>query len=253
MLGLGVFTLLSGGVAVFSSILVISMANTWLHALGSRNSLKEHLRELAQLRNRDCRGCCRHCCSGSCRGTLDNLRGLAIAAICLGLLELLGYVVGFSALGMALTELKKQDFGGDYVATKLFSCYSGASQYCFLDYSPSFSTYSFSIPCYTGLTSSYCQVYLPDSITSYDRFYYLNEQWAAYSSKILGAGRWLFYAVGNTAIAAPLNIAWGVLTLQLMGLLTATAQPSAASGESTSLLSKGAASAPVFMSGDGRA
>ena len=103
MVGLGVFTLLSGGVSVVSSVLVIAMGAQWLAATAARGVLSSHVEELAQLREKDCVGCCRHCCSGMCRGVFDNIRGLAIAAIVFGVFELIGYVAPFGVLGDALT------------------------------------------------------------------------------------------------------------------------------------------------------
>ena len=87
-----------------SSALVIALAATWLRALHSRGSLADALDELALLSDKDCRGCCRNCCSGACRGALDNVRGLAIAAIVFGILELMTYVVWFSLLGVLIGD-----------------------------------------------------------------------------------------------------------------------------------------------------
>jgi hypothetical protein len=81
----------------------------------------------------------------------------------------------------------------------------------------------------------------PSTIYSNNYYYYD----FGYSS-VNSVGRWLFYAVGHTAVAAPLNIAWGALTLNLIGALTILANGSPA-GESTALLYK--AAAPVFMVG----
>jgi len=87
MISMGIYTLLSGGVNIVSSIMVVAMGYQWLCAAASRGSLQTHLNELALLSDKDCRGCCRNCCSGMCRGTFDNIRGLAVAAITFGFLE----------------------------------------------------------------------------------------------------------------------------------------------------------------------
>ena len=108
-----------------SSVLVIAMAATWLRALHSRGSLADALEELAQLSDKDCSGCCHNCCSGTCRGVLDNVRGLAIAAIVFGILELLTYVVVFSSLGINLFYSYEN---------RAFSCsYSGKGSYGYQD------------------------------------------------------------------------------------------------------------------------
>jgi len=246
MLGMGIFALLSGGVCGISSSLVIAMAHQLLRATAARGALQEHLSELALLRDKDCRGCCRNCCSGMCRGTLDNARGLAIAAITFGVLELMGFVSALSLLGWSFTYSYSNRYQNSYYSyysvssTRQFSCYAGSSNYCTISYYPTFLYQSYSFQCYAG-GSSYCYATLPDTI--YDR-----DSYTSYDYELAEIGRWLFYAVGNTAIAAPLNIAWGALTLNLIGVLTIAGRDSeSAAGESTALLSR--AAVPVFMSG----
>ena len=155
MVAMGMFTLFSGGITVLSSIMVIALGYQWLCATASRGSLQTHLNELALLSSKDCRGCCRSCCSGMCRGTFDNIRGLAIAAITLGVLELVIYVFTFSIMGVLYTGY------------------------------------------YSGMNSG--------------------GRYIIYYASI---GRWLLYIVGHTAVAAPLNIAWGAISLNLIGTLT---------------------------------
>ena len=242
MLGMGVFALLSGGVCVISSSLVIAMAHQLLRATSARGSIQEHLSELALLREKDCRGCCRNCCSGMCRGTLDNARGLAIAAITFGVLELLGYVSSFGFVGWSFT--RGSSYSGYYYnyynvrSVRQFSCYAGSSDYCTISYYPNFLYQSYSFQCYAG-GASYCYATLPDTI--YDNSF------SSYDDEIVAVGRWLFYAVGNTAIAAPLNVAWGALTLNLIGVLTIARGCESAAGETTALLPR--AAVPVFVSG----
>lgn len=255
MLGMGIFALLSGGVCAISSSLVIAMAHQLLRATSARGALQEHLSELALLRDKDCRGCCRNCCSGMCRGTLDNARGLAIAAITFGVLELVSYVSAFGVLGWLFTDFYSyyypdSSYGSYYNVrtTRQFSCYSGSSGSCTINYYPTFLYQSYSFQCATGLGATTCYATLPDTI--YDRtsnaYYY-----SSYNRELAEIGRWLFYAVGNTAIAAPLNIAWGALTLNLIGVLTIAGRDSESSaGESTALLPR--AAVPVFMSGAGK-
>ena len=253
MLSMGIFTLLSGGVTIISSILVIACGYQWLCAAASRGSLQSHLDELALLRDRDCRGCCRNCCSGMCRGVFDNIRGLAIAAITIAVFELISYVTAFSLLGYIFTGYGYgYGYYGDFYTvrnTRQFGCYtSSSSTFCQIDYRPSYlsSYYPYSIPCYAGSTSTYCSVILPDTIypsgypSGYPSYYS-----SSYYNDLADIGRWLMYAVGNTAIAAPLNIMWGAITLQLVGALTIGTNGAGAAGESTALLSKGAV--PVFM------
>jgi hypothetical protein len=246
MVAMGIYTLLSGGVNVVSSIMVIAMGYQWLCAAASRGSIQKHLNELALLNDKDCRGCCRNCCSGMCRGIFDNIRGLAVAAITFGVVELLIYSVSFSLLGLFYTY----GYYGDQ-QTSQFQCYAGGSSYCYIDYRPSFQSRSYSIPCYT-FGSYYCYLTLPVS-DGYSSSYDSNYDYGA-------VGRWLFYAVGHTAVAAPLNIAWGAITLNLIGSLTlatgaAVAGDSqaneASSGDTVPLLARG--TAPTFMVGYGKA
>jgi hypothetical protein len=247
MLAMGIFALLSGGVCAISSSLVIAMAHQLLRATSARGSLQEHLSELALLRDKDCRGCCRNCCSGMCRGLLDNARGLAIAAITFGVLELLIYVIYFGVLGWLFTDFYypySQSSRYDVVSTREFSCYAGSNDYCTISYHPTFLYQYYSFQCYAG-GASYCYATLPDTI------YNNNNAYTFYDGALAAIGRWLLYAVGNTAIAAPLNVAWGALTLNLIGVLTiAGAGSEYAAGETTALLSRVAV--PVFMSGAGK-
>jgi len=103
MLSMGIFTLLSGGLNVISSALIIALGQQWLQATSLGSSLKEHLDELQLLSDKDCRGCCRFCCSGQCRGVLDNIRGLAISAITFGVIELVFYMPYLSIMGVIFT------------------------------------------------------------------------------------------------------------------------------------------------------
>ena len=182
-----------------------------------------------------------------CRGTLDNARGLAIAAITFGVLELVSYVSAFGLLGWSFTYFYSNSYSYysyyyNVRSTRQFSCYAGSSNYCTISYYPTFLYQSYSFQCYAG-GSSYCYATLPDTI--YDRGSY-----TSYDNELAEIGRWLFYAVGNTAIAAPLNIAWGALTLNLIGVLTIAGAGSESAGESTALLPR--AAVPVFMSGAGK-
>jgi hypothetical protein len=233
MLCMGIFTLLSGGVSVVSSSLVIAMGIQWLTAVASPGSLVTHLEALSLLREKDCRGCCRNCCSGMCRGTFDNIRGLAIAAITFGVFELLTYVISFSFLGLGLAFTSSITDYYKVSTNRELSCYAGSSKYCTIYYNPRFlggSSGYYSFNCYTFSSSGYCYATLPDTL---------------YPTNDNSIGSWLFYAVGHTAVAAPLNIAWGALTLKLIDALTIMANESA--GESTALLPK--AAVPVFRVG----
>ena len=117
------------------------------------------------------------------------------------------------------------------------------TRYCTIYYNPSYLSYSnsYSFPCYAGVGST-CYVSLPDSITPSNNYNYYN-----YSFADAMIGKWLFYAVGHTIVAAALNIAWGAITLNLIGVLTVKEAPV---GESTALLSRNIAPsflAPTFI------
>jgi hypothetical protein len=190
VMSMGIFTLLSGGVNVISSCLVITLGQQWLEATSTRlrTSLSDHLDELQLLSGKDCRGCCRHCCSGQCRGVFDNIRGLAIAAITFGVLEMIALMPTLAILGNEFT----------------------------LQYG-------------VAITQS---PYYP-----YNSYVTCNPQ------ADLGIGQWLFFALGHNTLAAPLNIAWGAITLNFIAVLTSK---SASSTESTSLL-KGEVKPIAFM------
>ena len=235
MLSLGIYTMCSGGVVIVSSIMVIALGFLWLKASVSPGSLQTNIDELVK---NDSRRCCRHCCSGMCRNVFDNIRGLAISAITIGCFELIIFVVFLTLPGNSLSDYFFQgctNANYPYVDqynvqyNKQFSCYTGSSRnYCTIYYNPSFLYYyysSYSIPCYAGSTNSDCYANLPDTITSRctPRFDKTN----------LPLVKWLFYAVGNSAIAAPLNIAFGAISLQLIDALTLQIN----TGESTALLS----------------
>jgi len=136
--------------------------------------------------------------------------------------------------------------------TRVFSCYAGSNQYCTISYYPTFLYQSYSIPCFS-YGNSYCYVTLPGTI------YPNNNYYPYFYSDYVAIGRWLFYAVGHTAVAAPLNIAWGAITLNLIGTLTITtsavfADDSRAKevnlGENGPVLAKG--TVPTFLVGYGR-
>ena len=145
-----------------------------LCAAASRGSLQTHLNELALLIDKDCRGCCRNCCSGMFRGTFDNIRGLAVAAITFGFLELLIYVVTFSLLGWSFTYFGNYNsYYSNYYNvqnTRVFSCYAGSNRYCTISYYPTFLYQSYSIPCFS-YGNSYCYVTLPDTIYPNNYYY----------------------------------------------------------------------------------
>lgn len=275
MLGMGIFTLLSGGVNVVSSVLVISLGASWLGALHARGSLADELAELAMLSDKDCRGCCRHCCSGTCRGKLDNVRGLAVAAIVFGVFELIVYSGWLSTVALLVSEnyyytstsytcpYSSYVKTSDSVSTSSFSCNTGPSTFCNINYSPSFYYSTITIPCYAGTTNTVCRVYLPNSI------YYSGTCFGSVSNYVYqyadSLASWLFYAVGHTAMAAPLNIAWGAITLQILAVLTLASRGklSARANEATPLIHSAlshsylnafdsqlaARSAPTFMAG----
>jgi hypothetical protein len=234
MLSIGIYTMLSGGVVIVSSTLIIALGSLWLKALVSPGSLQTNIDELAK---KDSRGCCRHCCSGMCRSVFDNIRGLAISAITIGCFEFIIFVVFFTLQANYFSEYFFYGCTGgncyncyqyNLQNTRQFSCYTGNSDdYCYIYYNPSFlySYNSYSIPCYAGSTRSYCYVTLPDTITPRCGS-------AVFDKSNLPLVKWLFYAVGNTAIAAPLNIAFGAISLQLIDALTIQIH----TGESTALL-----------------
>jgi hypothetical protein len=276
VVGMGIFTLLSGGVNVISSILVISLGASWLRALHARDSLPDELAKLAKQSDKDCRGCCHHCCSGTCRGTLDNVRGLAVAAIVFGVLELIAYAGWFPALALLISEnyyyistlyscsYSSSVSSSDTVYKSYFSCNTGASIFCTINYNPDFLYSSISIPCYAGTTSTLCRVSLPSSIYYYGKCNgYVSNYVSQYADPLAS---WLFYAVGHTTMAAPLNIAWGVITLQILAVLTLATRgklSSARANEATPLIYSAQAhpylkpfesqlaarSAPTFMTG----
>ena len=124
-------------------------------------------------------------------------------------------------------------YSGQSVQTSSYSCYTGSTNtFCTINYRPDFwGSYS-TIPCYAGTTSTYCSVTLPSS-------YSYTGTCSAYSSvgTSNSLSHWLFFAVGHTAISAPLNIAWGALTLGILGvLMLSTASQSPRATEATSLL-----------------
>jgi hypothetical protein len=262
MLSMGIYTLLSGGLNVISSCLVIALGSKWLAATSPGTPLKAHLDELDLLREKDCRGCCRNCCSGQCRGVLDDVRGLAIAAITFAVLELLVYMPYLSVMGTILTYRSTPYYNYNSQATcssypsvtgKTYTCSTGSQTYCTINYNNNlyYSPSSYSFQCYTGTTNSQCSVSLPYSASASCSLYNNYCYWSGggdysgsdyYSASI---GQWLFYAVGHTAISAPLNIAWGAITLNLIGALTIR-KAAAYADESTSLLSRGEAK-PFFM------
>jgi hypothetical protein len=255
MLAMGLFTLLSGGVNIVSSLLVIAMGGQWLVATASRGSLQEHLEELALLREKDCVGCCRNCCSGMCSGVFDNIRGLAVAAIVFGVFELIGYVGPFGGLGYALTSYGYPTLSpgsSTYnVNTRTYECYTGSNTYCTIYYYPSYTYQSFSFKCYSGTPGTYCSAMLPDYITQQYGPYIYNYFYDSTDSAI---GKWLLFAAGHAAVAAPLNIAWGAITLNLIGVLTAMA-PSAgdpSAGETTALLSRKSPAPTFIVTGDAK-
>ena len=218
MIAMGTFSLLSGGVNIISSFWVIALGRLWLSATASHGSLKRHFDELALLHDEDGRGCCRNCCTLRCAGTFDNIRGLAITAIVWGLFELVAYVVAFSIVGASYANgnsISPYSASPKYIVTStyLFSCYAGSNDYCYLNYNPSFLYSSYSFYCYAG-SSSYCYANLPDTIAP---------DLASYDT-VAALGRWLLYASGHTAVAAPLSIAWGALSLILIGVLTVSAK-----------------------------
>lgn len=198
MLCMGVFTLVSGGISFISSILVIGMASQWLRAVASRGSLAQHLQDLSQLESVDCRGCCSSCCTCKCRGVLDNVRGLAIAAIVLASLELVT-IFFILIVWRGLVSYGRDDFPS---------------------FNPSYCRTSSTGPC----PYQYCYDY-----PAYDPYnniaYYLDTP----------VEIWLKYALGNTVVSASLNIAWGVFTLKLIAALKHDSSPV---GESTALLAQ---------------
>ena len=229
MVGMGVFTLLSGGVNVLSSLLVVALGVVWLRALRSRGSLADALDELAKLSDKDCRGCCRNCCSGACRGALDNVRGLAIAVICFGVFELIIYLTALPLIVSILAENGvEEDMDREYscsyfndnpyVGTEQYSCFTGQSTYCTIFYNPAFWQ-EIQIPCYVGTTDAYCYLTLPSTAS-------ISGTCTAYaymfgdSNPIDFTSGWLLYATGVTAVTAPLNIAWGAITLSMLAVLT---------------------------------
>lgn len=232
------------------------MGAQWLAATASRGSLREHLDELALLREKDCVGCCRNCCSGMCGGVFDNIRGLAIASIIFGVFELIGYVGPFGGLGYVLTNYGSPMLSpgsSEYdVVTRSYECYTGSNTFCTINYYPSFTYQGFSVKCYSGQTSSYCSASLPDRITQrYGPSIYNFDFPGARDAAI---GQWFLFAAGHAAVAAPLNIAWGAITLNLIGVLTATVpsagEPSA--GETTALLSRQSPAPTFIVAGDAK-
>jgi len=260
---MGIFTLLSGGLNVISSALIIALGQQWLQATSLGSSLKEHLDELQLLSDKDCRGCCRFCCSGQCRGVLDNIRGLAISAITFGVIELVFYMPYLSIMGVIFTYWQTPylyssagycSYPYPTVDGRTYTCNTYSQTYCTINYRPSFdyNPSSSSFQCYTGTANSQCSVSLPDYIFSpqgsvINNYCYTSSSYTYdYSSTVIG--QWLFYAVGHTAIAAPLNIAWGVITLYLIASLTIRrGLRTGAADESTSLLSSGEPKPIVFM------
>lgn len=93
MVGMGILCMLSGGVCLVSSALVIAQGAVWLQVTKSFASLAG-----AMGKNRTLAG------SGCCGGPLTNLRGLSIAGIVFGVLEiLLGLGVGVGIGAIILT------------------------------------------------------------------------------------------------------------------------------------------------------
>jgi len=266
MLSMGIFTLFSGGLNVVSSALVIALGQQWLQATSMNSSLKSHLEDLQLLSDKDCRGCCRNCCTGQCRGVLDNIRGLAISAITFGVIELIVYMPYLSVMGVILTFWQTPYLYSSagycsgpsattYVDGKTYTCNTNSQVYCTINYPPQFtySPSSSSFQCYTGTTFSQCSVSLPyrayantPQASVYGNYCYTSSSYT-YDSASTTIGQWLFYAVGHTAIAAPLNIAWGALTLNLIAALTTKARTGLAD-ERTSLLPGRVETKPVFMS-----
>lgn len=89
MLGLSIFSLVSGGINIISSALVIAQGALWLNTTASVPMLAKALAEVtgAELRT---------AANGCCSGTFVQLRGLAIAAIVFACFEMIvGFALGF--------------------------------------------------------------------------------------------------------------------------------------------------------------
>ena len=198
VLYMGIYTLLSGGVNVFSSCLAIALGQQWLEATSLRRaSLKSDLDEQQLLRDQDC-------CTGQCRGVFDNIKGLAYAVITFGVLEMLLLVpilwMSGSGMGSACLE-------------NLYDALSSSS-------------FSSGTPTADPKPGQGGNSYPTSTTNVFDEM----------CSSDLSTGQWLYYALGHNTLAAPLNIAWGALTLNF---LTALTTRHASSDESTSLLARG--------------
>ena len=108
VIGISCFTLLSGGLAVLTSILSIVLG-VWIFTLAqTRTTLLLAIQSEMQTPQR---GCC------SCSGALGPIRGISIAIITLAVITLLVYVPLFSILGSINT-------------TTRYTCYTNGSGTC---------------------------------------------------------------------------------------------------------------------------
>ena len=103
ILGLPLLVLLSGGSCVITAILVVAQGGLWLSATATPRTLAAATHRLRGLHD-DCGcgsgsegRCCgtpaTQCCTGKCLGELDNIRGLAIAAMVFALLDIVTVTV----------------------------------------------------------------------------------------------------------------------------------------------------------------
>lgn len=101
MLGLGILCMISGGLCVISSVLIIVQGALWLRVSSSPATLAK---AVSELRIAGVAGCC--------SSTTNNLRNLAISAIVFSSLELL---VGFGAgLGLGVWFLTRSFFCSNF-------------------------------------------------------------------------------------------------------------------------------------------
>lgn len=225
MMGLVVFSTLTGGVVIVTGILLISGAALMLRATASAKDLERSIEALSNLRTTD------HCCSCFCSGRFDNFRGLAIASILLSIVEA-AFAVGVGiplAVGMARpSDGWAVQYGG---TIKTWTCVCGGSEDSregmIGGLSCEDSLRSCPWPC--SLTFDTCvpapSNRSPDVITTH----------------------WLLFASGHTAAAVGLHVFWSVLILRVLRALVPmeyhddTAHHVASSGassaqETTSLL-----------------